>query len=120
MLERRLAVVVERDERILLFKRSASEEVLAGLWEVPWTLATASRAEEDLALRYGGVWRLERESGQVRHSITYRDIRVAVWKGRFNASQAVGEGLEAGWYARDELSQIAVPTLVDKIVRKAS
>ena len=119
--ERRLGVVVESEGRTLLFRRPDGADVLAGLWEIPWIpWVEPSAAALNLASRYGGDWSLDSRCGQVRHAITYRDIRLEVWKGRLSSQNLVAEGLPAGWFSRSEMRDLATSSLVEKTLRCAA
>lgn len=109
-----VVAVVERDERVLLFRRDDEEELLAGTWELPWVESDNGNAEAQLAARYGGRFALDAALGTVRHAITTRSIVASVRRATF-AADGVAEGREAAWVAR-----AAVPTLpTSSLVRKA-
>jgi A/G-specific adenine glycosylase len=111
----RLAVaVVERAGGILLFRRPEDSTLMAGLWELPWT--AADQGEKGLAERYGGRWSLGERLGEVRHSITYRDLELAVhqaWLGR----SATRPEIESGWFGERERAGLPLSSLVSKVLR---
>jgi len=110
-----VVAVVERGDRVLLFRREDGEVLLAGTWELPWVEASNGDAAGALAIRYGGRFTLGDELGRVRHSITTRRIVATVWRGDFIAGDSVAEGREAAWVAPAEI--VTLPT--SSLVRKA-
>jgi A/G-specific adenine glycosylase len=118
--QHQLAVVVEKKGRTLLIQRSKEADLLAGLWEIPWVpWSERSAAERKLKARYGGRWHLEESRGWVRHSITFRDIRLEVYRGRLSSKSEVAESRSAAWVARADVERLAVSTLVEKVLRQA-
>ncbi len=118
--QRRIGIVAGRDSRILLFRRPDDGELLAGIWEIPWARAgSTERVEQRLSECYGGTWRLGERLGRVRHSITHRALEVEVVRGTFDEGDAVAEGVEAGWFTPDEIANLAISSLVGKILRHA-
>lgn len=112
-----VAVLVEdADLRTLLFRRSDDSSLLAGLWEVPWVEGRAQGAAAELERRYGGSWHLGEKIGAARHGITFRDLRVAVYRGERVGWGEVREGPEAGWFAGEEIGRLATSSLVGKIL----
>jgi A/G-specific adenine glycosylase len=118
--ERHLGIVVEEEGKILLFRRPDDAPLLGGLWEIPW-IPWSDRKNASVALssRYGGSWHLEGSHGWVRHSITFRDIRLEVWRGRLVAASEIAEGAEAGWFEPAEMGGLALSSLVDKILERS-
>jgi A/G-specific adenine glycosylase len=115
--ELRLAVLVESDGRLLLFRRPEDAEILAGTWEVPWISApTARGAEARLQEQYGGEWTLAASLGRVRHTITFRQITTEVWRGDRAQARDVAEGAEAGWFTPEEIEELPTSSLVVKIL----
>jgi A/G-specific adenine glycosylase len=117
-----VVAVVERDGRVLLFRRDEGEALLAGTWELPWVQdgnGDDERAAGALAARYGGRFALGAELGRVRHAITTRRIVAAVRRGEFTAGDAVAEGREAAWVARAEVATLPTSSLVRKVLTLA-
>jgi len=114
------------ESRTLLFKRPDDADLLAGTWELPWVEGhdPPEQALAALAERYGGRWEPGSLLGRVRHSVTYRDLDVAVHRARQLPSRdgdSVRESpLEAGWFAASGLDSIAVSSLVRKALRLAA
>ncbi|HVT59968.1 MAG TPA: A/G-specific adenine glycosylase [Thermoanaerobaculia bacterium] len=112
---RLLVAVVERQGRVLLFRRPDASAVLAGTWELPWVeWGGGEEAARALADKYGGVWRLGAAAGEVRHGITYRDLAVAVHRAELEGSGEVREGAEAAWV--DALAGLPLSSLVRKVM----
>lgn len=85
---RRAVVLIERDGRVLMTRRSGA--LLDGMWEPPGVELTAgvsARRGLGAALATLGVRaRLRPTSRRVRHVITYRNIEVEVWRGILSAA----------------------------------
>jgi hypothetical protein len=161
---RLVVAVVAREGRVLLYRRPPSSGLLAGTWELPWlevaegaapgtppapgaALPTAHRSEPSptagagaaLAAKYGGQWQLGPKVGWVRHSITYRDLRVAVhladWRGGRGDEVREGTGPEAGrlapcrdrhdpgvehgWFDAAARAALPMSSLVGKVLKAA-
>ncbi len=113
------AVVVEDQERrTLLFRRPDDSSLLAGLWEVPWFVAGSGDGAAELGRRYGGRWNLGERIGKVRHSITFRDLRVVVCRGKVIGDGEVREGPEAGWFSKEEIMNLPASSLLGKILSR--
>ena len=119
--QKRVAVVVRRGGRILLFRRPEDSQLLAGFWEIPWA-RTDQEASAEATLRdsYGGAWALGDSLGRVRHSITHRALEVEVQLGSVEREEGAAEGPEAGWFTPSEIEKLASSSLVAKILRLAS
>lgn len=109
----RTAALVRRNGRLLLVRRDDASPLLAGTWELPWVEGDREPAAA-LARRYGGVWRLERRIGTVRHAVTHRDIRLEVWEGSLAAGAGVGEGVAAGWFEPARVAALPSSSLLGK------
>lgn len=110
-----MAVVVRREQRVLLFRRKETEGVLAGTWELPWISLPESSLSDKLAERYGGQWTVGECLRTVRHSITFRDLVVAVHEGQATyPPMEVNEGREARWVDSQDLTSIPHSSLVGK------
>lgn len=114
--QRRVAVLVEREEKVLLFRRPDDEELLAGIWEVPWVRRDGAGVERRLAKRYGGSWRLGETLRMVRHGITYRDLEVEIRRGERRGVAEVRESFEAGWFTREEIDELPTSSLLKKLL----
>jgi A/G-specific adenine glycosylase len=106
--------VVERDGKILLFRRPEDSTLMAGLWELPWT--AMDLGEKGLAERYGGRWSLGERLGEVRHSITYRDLELDIHRARLGRGSTRPE-IESGWFAERERAGLPLSSLVPKVLR---
>jgi A/G-specific adenine glycosylase len=116
--ERRVLALVEQRGRLLLVRRPDSSELLAGTWELPWVEAPRRedrlRLGERFAARFGGSWRLGPPVGRLRHAITFHRLEVEVRRASFEAGGAVGEGMEAGWFSRQESAGLPQSSLLAK------
>lgn len=128
---RLVALAADDRGRYLFFRRGDDEELLAGIWELPWTkIDTApggkpspgalETAAEALGERYGGVWSLGEHLGGARHGITHRAIELEVVAAEVMSAGGVAEGPEAGWLAPRDLDGVAVSSMVAKILAAAS
>jgi len=113
-----VAVLLERDGRVLLFRRPDSSPLLAGLWEPPWTAAASDAAavEAALARDFGLRLRLGERVGEFRHAITYRNLRVEVRRAELEDGGEVGEGVEAIWAGAEDLGRLALSSWVAKML----
>jgi A/G-specific adenine glycosylase len=122
---RRWLAVVERGERWLLFRRPEEEELLAGIWELPWVEVDGAAAEEEarvgaerlFAQRFGGVWTLKEALGTVRSTITYRTIEYRIFRATIESGGYVEEGPEAGFFSPASLRDLPVSSQVLKVLR---
>jgi A/G-specific adenine glycosylase len=120
-LEMQLLVArVERQGRVLLFRRGEDDPLLAGTWELPWVRLEGRPSrpvvERALAARYGIGLRLGGERATVRHAITYRRLRVVVHEATLAGGETVAEGRAAGWFRREEVAALPVSSLVGKVL----
>ena len=127
--QRRIVAVVEREGRVLLFRRPDDSELLAGTWELPWCVAAAdgdpaAAAPAALAAAYGGRWRLTAPAGRVAHGITFRALEVEIYRaeiaGGFAVAEPAGGVAEAGWFDADARRGLPLSALVGKVLRAAS
>jgi A/G-specific adenine glycosylase len=117
---RRVAVVVERDSRMLLYRRPDTQAVLPGTWELPWVAGGEGEIESRLQRRYGGDWRLGPVAGEVRHAITYRSFRVEVRPAEVAGRTADNGELRSDWYQRSDLRRLPLSSLVTKAMALVS
>lgn len=99
---------------VLLEQRSAAASLMAGMWQLPEVSArAASNAEQ--------------EPGRapiltVRHAITTTNYRVCVYAegtgARDTSGDAAHEGTSRRWFAREELSGVALTGLARKILSR--
>jgi len=111
---RMIAVCVRHGGRLLLFRRGAGEQLLAGTWEIPWVRSGEPNPEVALARRYGGIWKIGRRLATVRHSITTRRISVGAHQGTFDGEE-VEQGTEVAWANLVELERLPHSSLVRKL-----
>lgn len=116
-------VVVQRQERLLLFRRAGDSTLMAGLWELP-TVPMAKNAGRDtaaigaeLAQIYGGSWSLRPLERMVRHSVTHRAMRLHLFEGTFTAGGSVAEGPEAVWADGSKRQELGLSSMVGKVLK---
>jgi A/G-specific adenine glycosylase len=123
---RHLVALVEDGERLLLFRRPADSQLLAGTWELPWIELADGRygAEPDrdrvaraLGERYGGRWEVGPALAEVHHGITFRAISAIVCRSRISSGDEVAEGPPAGWFSAAERADLPLSSLVGKVLR---
>lgn len=118
------AAVVRENDRTLLFRRPVEATLLAGMWELPWVEVQAEDrsgegVETALGKRYGGRWRLGESLATTLHAITHRKLTAEAFRASRQSDADVAEGLEAGWFDREELERLPVSSLVRKILAGA-
>jgi A/G-specific adenine glycosylase len=126
--QRRLLALVEREGRLLLFRRSEDSGLMPGLWELPWAELSAEGGGEEgapaaaaLARRYGGRWNIGPRLGGLAHGITYRAIEVDLHRAEVAGTGALTDSpLEAGWFRRDQLPSLPLSSLVTKALATAA
>ena len=103
---------------VLLFRRSESEEILAGMWELPSVSArdSFSSAAASMSRRYGGQWRFLKMMKTVEHRITNRLFKMTVHSALFEAGDSIAEGPEAAWVSIDDMRDFPVSSMVHKVV----
>jgi len=117
----RRVAVVQREGRVLLFRRSATSGQLAGMWELPWVERLEGvLPEAQYEDRYGGCWRIGQGLGSVRHSITRRAFEIEVLAARLGEADAIAEGPEAGWFTARDLEGLPKSSLVTKVLAVAT
>ncbi|HEX2464645.1 MAG TPA: A/G-specific adenine glycosylase [Thermoanaerobaculia bacterium] len=122
VVQRRVVAVARRGDRFLLARNSDRSELLAGVWEFPWTSRTASREEWEagLARSYGGEWSLGDVRGSARHAITFRSLELEIRDAevRFDG-EAVADGEsrpEPGWFSVEEIAAVPTTSMVRKVL----
>ena len=111
--------VLQKNQQVLL-ARGLDDGLLDDLWNFPSALGR-SRGEAQALLKeklcdaLGNPLALKEPSHQLRHNITYRSIRVHVYKVPF-----AGKTPKAGfrWFRPQSIEQAAVSQLARKIARK--
>lgn len=113
------AAVLRRGQRVLLL-RGLDEGLLDGLWNFPAAMGRSSseaRAllQEKLRSALGAQPELKQVEHQIQHNITYRSIKVRLYKGEFEGKAS---GNHFRWLQPNAIDQAAVSQLARKIARK--
>jgi len=104
---------VRRDGAVLL-RRRPEEGLLGGMMEFPstdWRATAWDDREAESQAPVAAQW--ERLPGLVRHGFTHFELELVVLSGR------VAGKVRGVWCAIDRLSEMALPTLMKKVVRHA-
>ena len=110
------ALLEDADGRLLLVRRGEHEGVLPGLWEAPTVTAAGRGAAEDaLARRYGGRWKLGRPLARLRHGITFRAVELEARRAEWTPGE-VAEGVVAGRFAPGEAERLALTGATRKLL----
>jgi A/G-specific adenine glycosylase len=120
--QRRVVAVARRGERFLLVRNPDRSELLAGVWEFPWTERALEREEWEagLARSYGGEWSVGSVRGSARHAITFRSLELEIRDAevRFD-SEAVADGEnrpEPGWFSLEQIEAVPTTSMVRKVL----
>ena len=115
----RAAAVLVRDGRVLL-TRDQRAGLLEGLWECPGVDVPPGRKPlEALEAGLGALDLRARLShlGEVRHAITFRDIRCQVFRGEPEGPGLPGE--DRAWVERERLDGWPLPSSTRRILEQA-
>ena len=108
-------VVCDRTGAVLLVKR-LENGLLGGMLEPPigpWTDAFPSRKEALLQAPFAAAW--EKRSGIVRHGFTHFELEIEVYAADIDRRPRT----RGSWYARSRLADVALPTIMRKIIAHA-
>ena len=115
------AALVEKDGRVLMVRR-AEGRLMGRMWEVPQTSLEA-REVPDLARevlsRHGLAVQPGPLVGRVRHAITFRRIRIEIYRSRLTR-QARLDPDRFKWVTPSEVSSLPVSSMTRKILRGLS
>jgi len=113
--------VVERQGRVLFFRRSEASDFLPGMWELPNVPhdAAIEGLQQALAASYGGRWRLGEASFKVRHAITYRSLTLHVHRAGYVAGHR-GSGPAAAWIDPSSLAGVGLSSMFEKVLARWS
>ena len=137
-----VVVVVLEGDAVLLFRRPENEQLLAGMWELPFVemeprnvrskklLKDGKRGDETqdlehaaslLAERYGGVWRLTSTGTSLRHAITHRviELQLVTSQHRVGHADTIAESQfhsqrEGRYVPLENLATIPTSSMVEK------
>jgi A/G-specific adenine glycosylase len=122
VVQQRVVAVARSGDRFLLVRNSDRSELLAGVWEFPWTARAARREEWEagLARSYGGEWSIGDVRGNARHAITFRSLELEIRDAevRFDG-EAVADGEsrpEPGWFSLDQIETVPTTSMVRKVL----
>jgi A/G-specific adenine glycosylase len=119
------AAIVEERKKILLYRRTRTE-VLKDLWELPLGECRQGEGPREALAReasgtYGIVLEVGEEVARVKHSIMNRRITLHAFEAELATSPteptAALEG-EYRWVGRDGISELAMSSMVRKVVEK--
>ena len=103
-----------RGDGAVLLRRRPEKGLLGGMMELPstdWRATPWAESEAKSQAPVAASWK--RLPGLVRHGFTHFELELVVLSGRV-ANKAPGV-----WCAIDRLSEMALPTLMKKVVRHA-
>ena len=118
-------VVVRSGRGLLLHRRPAGANWLAGRWHLPTVeLARGDESPGEVArllqVEFGGAWDCDDDDVAVRHAVTYRDflVRVALARWRPDRGAAArSAGSDRGdldWFAPEEIEDLPTSSLLGK------
>jgi len=113
-------VARDMDGAVLLMKRP-EKGLLGGMLQPPlgpWTAGFPSTREALLQAPFKADWK--KRAGVVRHGFTHFELEIEVWVAEVTSqrSPAVNEG--GKWIAADQLNDVALPTVMRKIIAHAA
>jgi A/G-specific adenine glycosylase len=112
------AALVEKDGRVLMVRR-AEGRLMGRMWEVPQTSLEA-RERPDLAREVLSRHGLAVQPGplvaRVRHAVTFRRIRVEIYRSRLTRQPALDPD-RFRWVTPSEVSSLPVSSMTRKILR---
>jgi A/G-specific adenine glycosylase len=112
------AALIERDGRILLVRRGEGR-LMGRFWEVPQT-SLSSTGPPDLARELKDAHGLEVSLGplvgQARHAITFRRIRVDVYRARLRKEPS-RDPERCRWLRPEEIASVPTSSLTRKVLR---
>lgn len=113
--------VVERQGRVLFFRRSPDSDFLPGMWELPNVShgADLEGLEQALAASYGGRWRLAEAAFAVRHAVTFRSLTLHVHRAGLVAGRR-GGGPTAAWIDPAKRAEYGLSSMFDKVLTRWS
>ncbi|NQV99259.1 MAG: A/G-specific adenine glycosylase [Rhodospirillales bacterium] len=112
-----VAFWLENADGAIWMRRRPEKGLLGGMVEVPstnWREQPWTEAEAREVARLNVEW-VPRE-GTVRHTFTHFHLVITVWGGVITGNS----NADGFWQQRDRFSELALPTLMKKIVRHAS
>ena len=114
-LKRGAAFVVEDRNGAVLVRRRVENGLLGGMLEPPlgpWASAFPSRSQVILQAPFAAEWR--KRLGLVRHGFTHFELEIEVYAATSERRPRMPASYR--WIARDQLDQLALPTVMRKII----
>ncbi len=117
------AAIVEQRERILLYRRTRTA-LLKDLWELPLGECRTGEGPRDALAReargtYGISLEVGDEVARVRHSIMNRRITLHAFEAELAASPTAAPEAEYRWVGRDGISELAMSSMVRKVLQES-
>lgn len=114
--KRAIAYVLTDRAGAVWLRRRAEEGLLGGMMEVPsneWRAEAPSEKAARAAAPAALAWRAL--PGKVRHGFTHFELELTVWTAQARHSDVAG----GQWVAADRLGEVALPTLMRKVIAHA-
>ena len=115
---RGLAFLLTRPDGAILFRRRPPGGLLGGLHELPSSPWQEGPLEVGRALAHApsaGNWRLHPNT--IRHGFTHFVLELALAQARIDGATTVDEGSGGIWCAPYAIEQLALPTLMKRLLR---
>jgi A/G-specific adenine glycosylase len=115
------AALVEKDGRVLMVRR-AEGRLMGRMWEVPQTSLEAREVPDlarEILSRHGLAVQPGPLVGRVRHAITFRRIRVDIYRSRLTREARLDPD-RFKWITPSEVSSLPVSSMTRKILRGLS
>ncbi|MBX3498424.1 MAG: A/G-specific adenine glycosylase [Alphaproteobacteria bacterium] len=117
---RGIAFFLLRRDGAILLRRRAPRGLLGGMMEVPSSEWREGRLDREAALRQAPIetrWRAL--DGVVRHVFTHFELELSLVTARLPTERAASALPGAQWCAVDRLGEMALPTVMKKVLRHA-
>jgi adenine-specific DNA glycosylase len=116
------AAIVEERKKILFYRRTRTE-LLKDLWEVPLGECRQGEGPREALAReargtYGIVLEVGEEVARVQHSIMNRRITLHAFEAELAERPTTALEDEYRWVGRDGISELAMSSMVRKVLEK--
>jgi A/G-specific adenine glycosylase len=115
-MRRGAAFVVRNGNGAILLEKRPEDGLLGGMLQPPlspWSVKFPTRANVLAQAPFPTDWR--RRAGIVRHGFTHFELEIQVWWAQVTTRRK----MNGTWYARNELAEAALPTVMRKIIAHA-